>query len=436
LELPRQSDIAAYYRQLAPQRVTLSQAPQPSGTPRFIPLDISWPPSDPQSAAIADILPIGGLDELESSDPDSHEEGSIFVCCDMGLGAISWISLGGKQARIERSEGSGFPCHIVRTDLDGNGQPDYVVADLGSYLPEDHDRGRVVWLRQSASEDAAALEETVLLDGVGRVADAQPADIDGDGDLDLIVAVFGWHTTGGIILLRQQDRRAGQLHFEPEVLDERPGTIHVPVADLNADGQLDFVALISQEHESVEAFLNDATGKFTRQVLFRAPDPSFGSSGIDLVDLNSDGRLDVLLTNGDTFDSPYLKTSHGVRWIENEGDSWREHLLASLPGVHCARAGDFDLDGDLDVAASCFVDPAALANQPELTRLASLIWLEQRDGQFMRHEIAAGQCAYAAMELADVNRDGALDIVAGHFGDGAQSRSQPLQVWLNQGRAE
>jgi hypothetical protein len=358
----------------------------------------------------------------------------------MGTGAISWISMHGKQAQIERSERSGFPCHIVRTDLDGNGQPDYVVADLGSYLPADHDRGRVLWLRQSPPDGAAALEEAaldevVLLDGVGRVADVQPADFDGDGDLDLIVAVFGWHTTGGIILLRQRDRRDDQLHFEPEVLDERPGAIHVPVADLNGDGRLDFVALISQEHESVEAFVNDSSGKFTRQVLFRAPDPAFGSSGIDLVDLNGDGRLDVLLTNGDTFDSPFLKPSHGVRWIENEGGSWREHLLASLPGVHSARAGDLDLDGDLDVAASCFVDPAALANQPELTRLASLVWLEQHEGQFVRHEIAAGQCDFAAMELADVNGDGALDIVAGHFGNGeTQPRSRPFQVWLNQGR--
>lgn len=421
---PRQSDITSYYRQLAPQSLVFPPAPKPTGNTRFKRSDVSWPDTVPGNAAIAHILPlISGVDVQ-----------SQFVCCDMGVGMVSWISMRGNQARIQRRQPANFPSHVVQTDLDQDGRSDYIVADLGSFLPADHDRGKVIWWRESAAGAAAPMQEVVLLSGVGRVADAQPADFDGDGDLDIVVAVFGWRTTGNVLLLRRQGERYGRPHFETEVLDNRTGAIHVPVADLNADGHLDFVALFSQEHESVDAFLNQGNGRFTKQVLFRAPDPSFGFSGMEIVDLNGDGRLDVLCTNGDTFDSLYLKPYHGVRWIENCGSSWRVHLLATLPGVHAAHAGDFDQDGDLDVAASCFIPPAATANQPELKRLVSLVWLEQQGDTFVQHEIEAGNCLYAAMQVADVNLDGALDIITGHFGHSPEFRSRPFSVWLNQGR--
>ena len=45
-----------------------------------------------------------------------------------------------------------------------------------------------------------------LAGGLGRVADVQVADFDGDGDRDLIVAEFGWLDTGSIRLL--ENRRA------------------------------------------------------------------------------------------------------------------------------------------------------------------------------------------------------------------------------------
>ena len=70
------------------------------------------------------------------------------------------------------------------------------------------------------------------------------------------------------------------------------------------------------------------------------------------VDMDQDGALDILFTNGDTFDDQYVKPSHGVQWLKNLGDQqYAYHRLTDLPGAHAARAGDFDLDGDLDLVA-------------------------------------------------------------------------------------
>ena len=69
----------------------------------------------------------------------------------------------------------------------------------------------------------------VLLKGVGRVACAEAADLDGDGDLDVVVCVFG-HLDGKTLWLEQ----TGNLEFVEHVLDDRPGTIHA--FPIDADG--------------------------------------------------------------------------------------------------------------------------------------------------------------------------------------------------------
>ena len=74
--------------------------------------------------------------------------------------------------------------------------------------------------------------------------------------------------------------------------------LDVIVGDLNGDGKPDFVALISQEHETIVAFINEGSGKFRPEPLFSAAHPAWGASGIELVDLNGDNKLDVLVTRG------------------------------------------------------------------------------------------------------------------------------------------
>src|SRR5262249_9561299 len=158
---------------------------------------------------------------------------------------------------------------------------------LGNFTPTDARVGSVVWLR---GRPDGSFKPITLLKDVGRVADVQAGDFRGVGQLDLVVAVFGWQTTGEILYLENKTTDWDNPLFEPRVLDDRHGGIHVCVCDLNGDQKPDFVALISQEHETVVAFLNEGGGRFRKETIYAAPHPAFGSTGIQVVDLNGDGK--------------------------------------------------------------------------------------------------------------------------------------------------
>ena len=184
---------------------------------------------------------------------------------------------------------------------------------------------------------------------------------------------------------------------------------------------------------TIGAFLNVGGGEFKKQTLHAANDPSFGSSGIQVVDLDKDGDDDIIYTNGDMFDSLLVKPYHGIRWLENTGEfPFVAHELTSMPGVHRALAGDLDNDGDLDIAAVAFVPHGLRVNGVDRD-LDAMIWLEQvRPGEFQRHTIETGGCLHATFELADLDQDGDLDIVAGSFYERGDVNQPAVTIWWNE----
>jgi hypothetical protein len=312
---------------------------------------------------------------------------------------------------------------------------------LGSFYPHDHDLGRVLWLRRQ--ENGGRFEQIQLAAGLGRVADVRPADFDGDEDLDLIVAEFGHYLTGSVVLLRNVSEPGEPPRFESIELDPRPGTIHTPVHDFNGDGRPDFLALVSQEYESLDVFVNEADAGFRLRTLWTAPDLTFGSSGIELVDLDQDEDIDVLSTNGDAFDNLYVTPSHGVQWFENLGDlQFVYHRLTDMSGAYCARSGDIDLDGDLDIVAVAWLPSHVKPPNVLLKGLPSILCLEQTSpGEFVRHTLERSGPHHATLEMADFDSDGDLDFVVGSHVMTPRLTNTPetphrLLVWWNQAIAE
>ena len=144
------------------------------------------------------------------------------------------------------------PSHIAPIDLDGDGVLDFLVGDLGKFLPTDQRQGAVVWLRGRKDGTFAPLS----LEGWPRVSDVEAADFDGDGRLDLAVAAFGWRRSGDFTILKNNSTDYDQPSFVPFQIDKRTGSIHAIPVDINGDKRPDAVTLFAQEHETVVAYLN------------------------------------------------------------------------------------------------------------------------------------------------------------------------------------
>ena len=406
-----------------------------SRAPRELPAPEAWPAVEsalavtfarrPFSPVRASRTPSISNVQFLDLDGDGKEE---IVATEMSYGYVLIGNPSDPKAAVldVAADNVTHPARASLTDLDGDGRQDLVIANLGSYQPGDHDQGGVAWLRRM--EDGR-YDVALAVSGLPRVADVESGDFDADGKPDLLVAAFGWRTTGFVGLMKNLTTNHTKPSFETRRIDGRSGAIDVVPADLNKDGRLDFAVVLSQQHETVVAYMNDGAGGFRQEVIFAAPHPNWGFSGMQLVDFDGDGDLDVLVTNGDSFDDFLLKPYHGIQWFENTGTfPFVAHPVAPLPGAHRAIAVDLDGDGDLDVVAGTLV---ALVREGMQRTLASLVWLERTGGNaFTRHTLEMGQPYHASIDAADYDGDGDIDLVVGNL---APQHAVPhwTELWEN-----
>jgi hypothetical protein len=415
-------DVARFYQDRAPETLPLAR-PVLAGRPlpvRFTRLE--YPPPRKKAPAISNVNLVHLFDARRLD----------VLACEMRDGEVMVLSPYEKKPKWRILARVSNPAHAEVVDLDGDGIKDVLVANLGNFMPTDSLCGSVVWLRGKGD---GTFQTFTLLDNVGRVADVQAADFRGTGKKDIIVAAFGWQKTGEIIFLENQTEDWSHPRFKPRVVDKRHGAIHVPVTDLNNDGKPDFVALISQEHETVVAFLNRGDGQFTTKTIWTAPHPAYGSSGIQLVDLDGDGDLDVLYANGDTLDhSSFLKPYHGIHWLENRGNfPFTHHLLAPMCGVHRAVAGDLANRGKKDVVAVSFLPMESFPQRNDLNLESVLVLEASGAGTFSGHALETITCDRVSVAVGDVFGTGRQDIVAGNFSFFRSPLESAITIWKNLG---
>jgi hypothetical protein len=421
-------------------------------SPEVLPLPDPWPQDDgglrfvKHAYSPSGIAPLPVISNVRFFDLDGDGKLEI-VACDMGRGSVFVGDPVRHPGELTQIAVLSNPAHAEMVDLDKDGRQDLLVADLGEFLPGDHEKGSIVWLRQTAPFQ---FEKHVLIDHIPRNADVQAADFDGDGDLDLVVASYGFRKVGAVLYYENQTTDWKDPKFVEYTIDARPGAIHVPPVDLNGDGRMDFVALLAQQYEHVVAYLNRGPGKgFRAETIFRGPTPVWGSSGIQVVDLDKDGDQDVLMTNGDTLDDFTIRPFHGIRWFENMGEfPFLQRDLAAMPGVHRAQAADMDGDGDLDIVACAFLPNTkhpqfqSFDRQGNLEDLTSVGWLEQvRPGQFQLHTLERGKLTHVTLDIADFDGDGDMDLLVGNFVGFTFGKSDTgfktdtwVELWENQAK--
>jgi hypothetical protein len=386
-----------------------------------------------EKAEFLDPMPVGSeftepplISHIQAVDLDGDGLLDVIVC-DVRGNFISWIRqypMGTFTETILASEIIA-PAHVQAIDFDNDGDLDLMVGVLGMLFPNNDKIGSVVILENDGQGN---FTKHVVVEKIARVSDVRAGDMDNDGDMDLVVAQFGYDDGE-----TRWIENLGNWKFQSHMLQYLSGPINVEIIDIDSDGDLDFVSLVSQEWEEIYCFVNDGKGKFQPHLLFGSSNEDYGSSGIALYDLDQDGDMDILYTNGDAFDyiPPQGRPWHGVQWLENKGNlEFEFHRIGSFTGATNVRAADFDNDGDIDlVAVSAFniwSDPQSM----------SFIFLEN-DGNmnFTRREIARQPTHLLVCEPGDFNNDGLMDVVTGgmHTYPPYDDMSR-ITIWMNNGR--
>jgi hypothetical protein len=334
------------------------------------------------------------------------ERPNELLVCDGDAGKLFRLTRGRKGWKEDALADIKLPVHTQVLDMDADGDRDILVSDLGELPPIDAPVGKL-WLLRNTGK--GRYERELLVEGVGRLSDARAVDLDNDGDLDIAVAAFGGVDKGEVLWL-EKTGEAGQSQYTRHSLLSLSGAITIEPADLDSDGKLDLIVLVAQEHEAILLFQNRGNGVFESATLARAPHPMYGSTSLSIVDMDGDGDTDLLFTNGDAFDAQTdPKPYHGVQWLENMGGlKFSFHPIGRFYGASTAAAGDLDGDGDVDVVAGSWV------NDWRDPRRHAVVWYENDGKQkFTAHGIATRPAGVASLKLIDVTGDGRLDIVAG-----------------------
>ncbi len=261
--------------------------------------------------------------------------------------------------------GSGASRGLAFGDLDGDGDLDVVVAN--------YNQAQYILLNNG---DATFSSST--FGGFSKSTNVALGDLDNDGDLDAII--IGDDTAKEIWLNNGDATFTSSTFGVNNVLSN-----DIALGDLDNDGDLD--AIITNFNRDQEVWLNN--GNATFEMYRDGPESSSISRGIDLGDLDGDGDLDAIIAN-DNWAPQEI-------WYNNGDGSFNITTFGTDRSQDVA-IGDLDGDGDLDAIISNY-------NQ------SSKLWRNNGDGTFAESNFGGFNPLWRAAELGDFDDDGDLDAV-------------------------
>ncbi|WP_324675064.1 malectin domain-containing carbohydrate-binding protein [Hymenobacter sp. GOD-10R] len=303
---------------------------------------------------------------------------------------------------------SSLPNTVTPADVDGDGDLDLLVS-AGNFGPTFVN----VRLNQGGAQGGTPGTYAGGSDvAVGsRTRGVVVGDIDGDGDLDLLTA--NYIPTGTVsVRLNQGGVQGGTPGTYGGGSDPTVGSFPQSVAlgDVDGDGDLDLLAANSND-VTVSVRLNNGQGAFSG-----GSEVSVGSGPRDLAlgDVDSDGDLDLLTINdGDI--SNFFSASVSVR-LNNGGGGFGGGSNWSLNGgARGIALGDLDQDGALDLLVATSNSVVNVFRNNGQGRFTS--------GQEVRVGTDTNDLA-----LGDVDGDGNLDFLTANY------NGNSVSVRLNTGQ--
>ncbi len=270
--------------------------------------------------------------------------------------------------------------HVSTADLDGDGDLDVLSASAGD--------DKIAWYENLDGKGGFGSQQVITTNARGA-RDVHAADLDGDGDLDVLSASYADNKIAWYENLDGKGGFGSQQVITTNARDARD----VHAADLDGDGDLDVLSASAHDYKTAWYENLDGAGTFgTEHVIAN----TCGWS-VDVADLDGDDDLDVVAGG---------VSNSRVEWYENlngqgEFDSPQLLVRHDGEGYYTVLATDLDNDGDLDVLSGS-----------RYTSDSGLYWSENIDGagEFGLEMVVDVGRPHSSLFTGDVDADGDLDL--------------------------
>ncbi|MCO6045270.1 FG-GAP-like repeat-containing protein [Aeoliella sp. ICT_H6.2] len=277
---------------------------------------------------------------------------------------------------------------MVPADIDGDGDVDLFATQGTGHPYADYDG--IAWYENDGDGNFTPHLIYAIRDPYARQILA--ADLDNDGDVDAVVYATDSNTSPDSKVIWLENR--GELGFEAHELlatDSLHVIYGIDIVDIDSDARLDILVRIGGNFAVLQ---NDGDSQFQLVDLV----PHTPVRDYHLVDHDHDGDIDIVTLEG-------IGEDHfsGLLWYENLGDlNFQEHYLATTADAFVLEVSDLDRDGDYDYLLGG--DELLLYENQDGELVEHVLWIDPLPG-------FPGRLGISDLVVQDLNGDSQLDIV-------------------------
>ena len=316
---------------------------------------------------------------------DVNRDGYPDVLVAAELGHLIYLQNPGESARsqpwprliLPMTQNQGSFLRVFFADFDNDGQIEATTANKGAQRPGPADYARstpVSLLQMHGNPLTADGWQQMLLGRYSIPQNAEPVDLDQDGDTDIVIGSRGEQRIAWFENFSSGERLQFKEHAIG-IIGAQISGFNLAYADINKDQRLDIIGASPEALYWLEqpAVIDD--GWLAHKIGTFLPD---SITGLVSADINNDGHLDIMAgsysrgTRTAETDAQISDPLGRLGWFENPGalnKSWIRHDISRRKRGMFDKfiARDMDADGDMD-----FISTRGNSDQ-----LDGVFWLEQ-----------------------------------------------------------